>query len=162
MSLFGKVGPARLFVVGAATMLAFAFSGASAASAAVSEKSAPAAESAAVVAQSAPVTTLAAPANCGATYLCFWNNTNYSDGPGKVSGSNTNWGNFSHSSCPDGTWSDCASSIYNNGTSCVAHVYYYENYGAPVLNVSRGSGYASLGTISGYDWNNNIRSNNWC
>ncbi|WP_327371257.1 peptidase inhibitor family I36 protein [Streptomyces sp. NBC_01217] len=110
---------------------------------------------------------LAAPAGCTAGNLCFWVNDNWNDGPGRLDGNNPDWGVYSHSTCGSGTWEDCASSLYNNGNNCTAHVYYLENYQTPKLSISRQSGYNSLSAVPlGYgvsgNWNDNIRSNNWC
>ncbi|MFI5841549.1 peptidase inhibitor family I36 protein [Catenuloplanes sp. NPDC051500] len=156
----------RMLILGAATMLAVVFGGTSAASAAPAAQGLSVAQSAAVLAESAPAAAAAAaPPNCTPTNLCFWNYINYSDGPGRLSGSNPNWGAFSHASCPSGTWNDCASSLFNNGTSCTAHVYYYTNYGTPVHNIGIGGARTNLANYStglGNTWDNNIRSNNWC
>lgn len=99
----------------------------------------------------------AAPPGCTATNVCFWNGTNYSDGPGRLSGSNSNWTAFSHSSCPTGTWNDCASSVYNNGTSCSANLWTTANYGGSRLTLGIGSGQTALSSTM----NNAISSNNW-
>jgi len=112
----------------------------------------------------APASTAAAPANCTAGNLCFWNNINYNDGPGRLSGTNASWFNFSHSTCPNGTWADCASSVYNNGNSCTARVWYLTNFGAPHLDIPRGTGYPNLTLVPtglGNSWNDNIESNSW-
>ncbi|WP_329205796.1 peptidase inhibitor family I36 protein [Streptomyces sp. NBC_00683] len=126
----------------------------------------------AAAAAPASVGTLAVPAGCTAGNLCFWVNDNWNDGPGRLYGDNPDWGVYSHSTCQTGTWADCASSVYNNGNSCTATVYYLENYRAPKLTISRQSGYSSLSAVQlGYDddgnwvpgnWNDNIRSNKWC
>lgn len=110
---------------------------------------------------------LAAPSGCTAGNLCFWVHDNWVDGPGRLDGNNADWGVYSHSTCQTGTWEDCASSLYNNGNSCTAHVYYLEDYQTPKLNISRQTGYNSLSAVAlGYgvagNWNDNIRSNNWC
>ncbi|WP_405853862.1 peptidase inhibitor family I36 protein [Streptomyces sp. NBC_01515] len=59
----------------------------------------------------------AVPSGCSAGNFCFWNNSYYGDGPGQVSGNNSNYTVFPHSSCPYQTWNDCISSVYNDGTS---------------------------------------------
>jgi hypothetical protein len=64
-----------------------------------------------------------APPNCGSGNLCFWRDNNTSggtNGPGELSGTNSNWGAFSHSSCQTHTWNNCASFAYNNGNNCNA------------------------------------------
>jgi hypothetical protein len=162
MNLLSRIGPLRALVVTAAALLAVAAGTPATASAA---PAGPAPAAADVVAAAAPSTPAYAPSGCGSGNLCFWNNINYNDGPGQLSGSNASWFNFAHSSCPGGTWADCVSSIFNNGVNCTAHVYYYTNYAGPKLNISRGTGYSDLTRLStgvGTTWNDNIESNNWC
>lgn len=106
----------------------------------------------------------AVPAGCSATFLCFWNNANFDDGPGKLSGTNSSWFDFSHSSCPNGTWADCVSSIFNDGTSCTARVWFLAGFGGPTLEIARGSGISNLTTLPngvGGTWNDNIEANDW-
>ncbi|GGN15018.1 peptidase inhibitor family I36 protein [Streptomyces fuscichromogenes] len=106
---------------------------------------------------SAQVATPAAvPSGCSAGYLCFWVNIGYSDGPGKLSGSNTNWTAFSHSTCQTGTWNDCASSIYNDGVNDNAVVYTDAGYSGSSGVIDRGVG----GDLSAA-WNDVISSNSW-
>lgn len=155
--------PLRLLlaVLGAALLVVPA---ASVAAAAPVEKPAPAA----VAVPAGPVTN--APSGCRAGNLCFWADTYYVDGPGQLSGPNRYWTDFAHASCATkGTtganWANCASSIYNNGVNCTAHVYFLANYGGPKLNIARGVGYVNLATVAapgGDNWNDNIMSNNWC
>ena len=110
------------------------------------------------------------PAGCNSGSLCFWANINYSDGPGQVQGNNPSWFPFGNSSCrtqgnSGGVWADCASSIYNHGVSCTAHVYYLTNYGLPKLDIARGTGFSNLVNVArsgGGNWNDEIESNNWC
>ncbi|MEV5954377.1 peptidase inhibitor family I36 protein [Streptomyces sp. NPDC051987] len=85
--------------------------------------------------------------DCPSTYFCFWVNSGYNDGPGKFSGANTNWGDYSHSSCSGGTWNNCASSGYNHGTS---------GLGVEVWN---GTGYTGLSACLPKDWSNNNFAN---
>ncbi|MGP4013813.1 peptidase inhibitor family I36 protein [Streptomyces sp. 4N124] len=80
-----------------------------------------------VVAESAPAES--APANgssdvspqawtdCPLTYFCVWVDGNYQGPRGQFEESNLSWGSFYQSACPSGTWSNCASSGFNNGTS---------------------------------------------
>ncbi|MER5897561.1 peptidase inhibitor family I36 protein [Streptomyces sp. NPDC001876] len=137
------------------------------ADAADKDKSVQGRPSAAAAASTGVGTLAAAPAGCTAGNLCFWVNDNWNDGPGQLYGNNADWGVYSHSTCSTGTWEDCASSLYNNGNSCVASVYFLENYQTPKLSISRQSGYNSLSAVPlGYgvdgNWNDNIRSNKWC
>ncbi|MEV0738753.1 peptidase inhibitor family I36 protein [Streptomyces sp. NPDC050549] len=85
--------------------------------------------------------------DCPSTYFCFWVNSGYNDGPGKFSGSNTNWGAYSHSTCGNGTWSDCASSGYNHGTSGLG------------VEVWSGTGYTGLSACLPKDWSNSNFAN---
>jgi hypothetical protein len=105
------------------------------------------------------------PAGCGSGNFCFWNNANFNDGPGQVSGNNANFTVFSHSSCPYGTWNDCISSVYNNGTSGLGvNVYRDANYLGPSFCVSDNSGYAYLPTYytnTTVVLNDSISSNKW-
>lgn len=113
------------------------------------------------------VSPAAVPSGCTATNLCFWVNINFNDGPGRLSGNNSSWFAFSHSSCGNGTWADCASALFNDGTSCTAHVFFLTGFSGPELSLARGTGIANLttralgGGISG-TWNDNIESNSWC
>jgi peptidase inhibitor family I36 len=116
-----------------------------------------------------PVAAVAVPPGCSSGNLCFWNGADYGDGPGELSGSNSNWRAFSHSSCrkpnnpSDRTWSDCASSIYNNGTSCTAVVWLAAGYGEGHEALARGQGVRNLSTwhVDTGPWDNNISANNW-
>lgn len=55
---------------------------------------------------------------CPAGYLCFWADANFSNAMGKFAGTNDWWGAYSEAACnhsdSNGTWNDCASSIYNH------------------------------------------------
>jgi hypothetical protein len=118
----------------------------------------------------------AATSDCPSTYLCFWSVTNYSNGSGgvngrgRLSGTNPNWGAFSHANCPNGTWSDCAMSIYNHGASCVARVWYLRTDQGfpsnPHLDIAKNTGKPNLAAvpvsgISGVSWARNIEANSW-
>ncbi|MEV0183472.1 peptidase inhibitor family I36 protein [Streptomyces sp. NPDC050625] len=98
----------------------------------------------------------AAPAGCPSSYFCFWVNAGYSDGPGKLSGKNSDWSAFGHSSCPSGTWNDCASSDYNNGVSCDAVVWTGKSYGGTGGWVPKGTGGNFNSTF-----NDAVSSNSW-
>ncbi|MDQ0598844.1 hypothetical protein QF037_003189 [Streptomyces canus] len=100
----------------------------------------------------------AAPVGCDSGNLCFWNGENYTGaGPGELSGRNSNWGVFGQSACPNGTWSDCASSAYNNGVSCNAVMWTGTNYSGGFYRLSRGSGETQFASSH----NNNFSSNSW-
>ena len=129
----------------------------------------PAAPAASTAPDAPPPAIAAAPANCTAGNLCFWADIEYVDGPGRLSGANASWFAFGHSSCATKgssgpVWADCASSLYNNGNNCTAHVYYWENY-AVGFSVPRYVNYRNLTQhqfSNGASLNDNIRSNNWC
>lgn len=103
---------------------------------------------------------------CSATYFCFWNNENFNDGPGKLSGNNGSWYAFSHSSCPGGSWANCASSLDNAGTSGDGvDVYSGLNYSGVVACIPDNATYSDL---ANYDYpgtsvnmNDTIESNEW-
>ncbi|MEW1779278.1 peptidase inhibitor family I36 protein [Streptomyces sp. NPDC086777] len=106
---------------------------------------------------SAQVATPAAvPSGCSAGYLCFWVNSGYQDGPGKLDGSNANWTVFAHPTCQTKTWNDCASSLYNDGVNDNAVVYTDANYSGSSGVIDRGVG----GDVSAA-WNDVISSNSW-
>jgi hypothetical protein len=149
-------------IIGAAALLFGVVAPAAMAATPAAAKAVPSNSAPAVVPAATPA---AAPAGCSAGNVCFWNNINYNDGPGELSGTNASWFGFSHSSCPGGSWADCVSSIYNDGNSCTARLWYLTNFGSPSFTVARGTGYTNLtqlGTgISGVSWNDNIESNDW-
>lgn len=104
---------------------------------------------------------------CAATYFCFWNNMNFNDGPGKLSGNNTSWFAFSHSSCPNHTWANCASSFDNAGTSGMGVMVYPEtNYdGVDYACIPDNSTLADAAdytyTGDGAQFNDSVESNQW-
>lgn len=110
-------------------------------------------------------TTPAVPSGCGSGNFCFWNNANFDDGPGQVSGDNANYTEFPHASCPYGTWNDCISSLYNNGTSGLGvDVFLDANYGLPDMCIPDNSGYAVLPEYypgTSVVLNDSISSNLW-
>lgn len=117
----------------------------------------------------APSAALARPAAesaCPASYFCAWVNANYSIGPGQWAGDNPNWLDFAESSCASHTWNDCASSIYNHGTSGDSvEVYQNVNYGGASACISDNTAYADLAdyVYPGTDisMNDSISSNYW-
>lgn len=108
---------------------------------------------------------LAGMSACPLTYFCVWNKANFSDGPGKWANAEWNYTNWSHDSCPHGSWNDCASSVYNHGQSC--KVTFYENIdfeGAFFYQLPRGSYLANLALdkwSDGTSPDNKISSHNW-
>ena len=117
-------------------------------------------------APSAALATPAAESACPSSYFCAWVNANYDIGPGQWAGDNPDWLDFAQSSCADGTWNDCASSIYNHGTSGDSvEVYQNVNYGGASACIPDDSAYANL---ANYDYpgttismNDSISSNYW-
>ena len=103
----------------------------------------------------------ALPAGCTATYLCIYPDPGYSGGFGHFSGDNTNWNNFSTSTnnCGNGTWNDCISSAFNDGTSCTVWLWTDANYQGSTHSIARGTGYSRLADVG---LNDNVSSNHWC
>ena len=105
--------------------------------------------------------------SCPHGYVCFWTGSNYTGDMGKLKDRNPNWSTFKHAACPGGTWSGCASSIYNNGDNCKAQLWTNINYqntqGTPGLVLPRQTGVAQLASIpvGSVSWDHEIRSNNW-
>ncbi|MGW4907878.1 peptidase inhibitor family I36 protein [Streptomyces sp. NPDC004270] len=104
--------------------------------------------------------------DCPSTYFCFWMDAGYPGAPGKLSGSNPDWRVFSHTGCANGTWSDCASSGYNHGTSGLGVEVYrdinYSGLSACLPKDWSNSNFANLvwpGTSSSF--NDSISSNYW-
>ncbi|MFJ9908288.1 peptidase inhibitor family I36 protein [Streptomyces sp. NPDC101152] len=103
---------------------------------------------------------------CSASYFCFWNNANYNDGPGKVSGNNLNWGYFQHITCPNGSWGGCASSLDNAGTSGMGvYVFSGADWGGYDACIADNATYSNLAGwnygASGVNMNDTIWSNKW-
>lgn len=109
---------------------------------------------------------LAGMSDCPLSWFCVWNNTNFSDGPGKWQNNEWRYTNWRHDSCPNKSWNDCASSLYNHGQSC--KVTFYENIdfgpGAFFYQLPRGSYLANLALdkwSDGTSPNNKISSHQW-
>jgi hypothetical protein len=114
----------------------------------------------------AEAATSSAPSGCSAGDFCFWNNINYNDGPGRVSGDNTSFWAFPHSSCPNGTWANCISSVFNNGTSGMGvDVYDQTGYNGDHYCVPDNVGLPNLTEVdytgTSLWMNDNIESNYW-
>ena len=116
---------------------------------------------------SSPVTASTIPDGCSSGNVCFWRNANWGDGPGQLSDRNPNWGVFAHQACPNHTWSNCISSVYNAGVSCNAVLWAGTNYTGDSrtynLTLGRGVGLKDLGNqeVSGDAFNDVISSNSW-
>ena len=127
------------------------------------------APSASAPTSTSPHDTGAAPAalsDCHATNFCFWVNAGYNDGPGQLSGDNTDWRAFGHASCQTHNWSDCASSGFNDGTSGLGvEVWQNINYGGAsaclprLWRLNNFAGFVYPGTSVSF--NDSISSNFW-
>ena len=115
------------------------------------------------VASSQSAQSFAAPSGCTAGNVCFWVNANFNDGPGRLSGINRDWSVFHHSTCPNGTWNNCASSVYNNGVSCWAVLWMDPGFGGLSMVLANGTGESDLTDDEevGSLFNDNISSNSW-
>jgi hypothetical protein len=86
---------------------------------------------------------------------------------GKLFGKNSDWSTFKHAACPNGTWSNCASSVYNNGDNCRAQLWnavgFKNTAGTSPLVLARQTGVPRLAgtSLGGGSWDHAIRSNNW-
>ncbi|MFG1807454.1 peptidase inhibitor family I36 protein [Streptomyces sp. NPDC049040] len=100
----------------------------------------------------------AAKSDCPAGSFCVWVNSNYSDGPAKFSGNNSDWTQFSHASCASGTWNNCATSGFNNGTSGLG-VVVWQLVGGSGDGACLPRGWA-LSDFQGYVWPNTTDSFN--
>src|SRR5215831_9078623 len=99
----------RLLAMAAPALLSLiALTGTASASAATHPAAANAPAVAAQPAVPAPV--FPPPPGCTPGNLCFYAAAGWRDGPGQLAGPNPSWFVFPHSSCPTGTWADCASS----------------------------------------------------
>jgi hypothetical protein len=113
----------------------------------------------------------AATSDCAAGDVCFWSVTGYVNGsgnvngPGHLSGTNASWFDFSHANCPNGTWADCAMSIWNHGRSCTARVWYLRTDQGfpsnPHLDIAANLSTVPVSGISGVSWARNIEANSW-
>jgi hypothetical protein len=103
----------------------------------------------------------AAPAGCSATYLCIYPDPGYSGGFGEFSGNNTNWNDYttSKNNCGNGTWNDCVSAAYNDGTSCTVWLWTNAGYTGRSLSIARGTGYSNLASVN---FDDTTSSNHWC
>lgn len=107
------------------------------------------------------VAPMAPPPGCTSTNVCFWVNNNYSDGPGRLAGTNPDWRRFAHRTCGGGTWNDCASSVYNAGTRCWAYLWDGFSYTLGArgnIGLNRGVGIPNLGA---WGFDNAASSNSW-
>jgi Peptidase inhibitor family I36 len=110
------------------------------------------------------------------TFVCFWVGSNWSGDMGKFAGSNEFWGDYPEHECvypaaahdADKTWNDCASSIYNDGTSGLGvDVYQNSKYGGAVSCIpDKSTIYSDLadwqyGSNTSVNMNDSISSNNW-
>jgi Peptidase inhibitor family I36 len=103
----------------------------------------------------------AAPAGCTATFLCLYPDPGYSGGFGHVAGNNSNFNRLPTSThnCGNGTWNDCISSAFNDGTSCTVWLWSAAGYSGRKLSIARGTGYRNLSTVN---FDDVTSSNHWC
>lgn len=93
------------------------------------------------------------PSDCTTASLCFYNGTNFTDGPGKLTARANTLASFSHASCGSGTWNNCMSSVWNATSKCW---HLYDATGAAggtgtYHNLGPNDGYTNLGTQAAYD-----------
>jgi len=102
---------------------------------------------------------------CASGFFCVWNATGFTDGPGSFGGNNQNWSLFSHSTCPSGTWNNCASSAYNHGSSGLGvNIYVDIDYATGSFCFPQGTSETNLSVYTytnGANVNNSISSNFW-
>lgn len=93
---------------------------------------------------------------CPPTYMCLYVDTSYSGERGDFAGDNPNLADDASSTC--GTWSDCAESAYNNGTSGDAVILYSgTNYTGNSYCIADNTGATKLPI----DLFNEAKSNKW-
>jgi hypothetical protein len=103
---------------------------------------------------------------CADGKFCFWMHKNFSGSKGQVSGSNRNWQEF-QGGCtePDRRhWSNCASSVRNEGLFCEAVIYSEADYLGGSWVINRDTEVANLANHAnpaGGNWNDTISSNSW-
>lgn len=108
----------------------------------------------------------AAVTDCNPGQLCVWVNTSYNGGPGRFTGNNSNWNNFPHTSCTyNGTWNNCASSGFNDGTTGLG-VQLWETigYADGVFCMPQGTQIANFGNRTfnnGHSLNDRVSANFW-
>ncbi|GID30450.1 peptidase inhibitor family I36 protein [Paractinoplanes brasiliensis] len=99
-------------------------------------------------------------------WLCFWQHANFGGRFGHVVNSNTDWSYF-NGGCDEADrrrWSNCASSIRNEGLHCEAVVYDGINMTGASWVINRDTEAADLadwGMPGGGNWNDKISSNSW-
>lgn len=99
------------------------------------------------------------PHGCPSTYACGWVNLNFGTPMGRWAGTNSDFRAFFQPACALGNWSDCISSMFNNGTSCTVHWWANIGFGGGEYSIARGFGDSDLRTSG---WNDRISSNSWC
>ena len=93
---------------------------------------------------------------CPGGYTCAWTNPNFEGRRLQVRQANSNWGAFPNSTCPTGTWKDCASSAHNRrGEDLTAYFKTDVNYGGELGILRPGAKDPSLSA----PFNDNIASN---
>jgi hypothetical protein len=103
----------------------------------------------------------AAPPNCPAGALCIYPDPGYSGGLGTLYGNNPDFTRLPTSThnCGNGTWDNCVSSAFNNGTQCTVYLFSGYSYTGVKHTLSRGDGYYNFHDV-GFD--DTLSSNRWC
>lgn len=103
---------------------------------------------------------------CPQYFVCAWVDRNFTGPMGRWEHDNADWGDFPNSNCGNGTWDDCASSVYNHGQTCDVWLWSGVIYTGSSLYLYRGSRLAFLNVNPGPSpvgsWEDIIKSNHWC
>jgi hypothetical protein len=103
--------------------------------------------------------------DCPLEYWCIYASPNFGGSPGKWKDAENNYGSWPHAGCPDGTWNNCAQSVYNHGRSYkVSFFDDYDQGGAFFYRLPAGSYLANLAQDTWSDGtspNRKIDSHNW-
>jgi hypothetical protein len=97
-------------------------------------------------------------ATCSAGYLCVWVNRNFGGAKRSIFSDDSDWSNNPQSQCRNGTWSDCASTAWNNGNFCDVQLWNLPNYRNQALLVERGEIFTDLSAVF---FNDAATSNLW-
>jgi hypothetical protein len=96
---------------------------------------------------------------CDGGDLCFWVDYNYQGARGRVEGNNPRWADFPQPACTrHRNWSNCASSVWNNGDRCDVELWSQPNYVDQFRVLRRGDSWADLRDVM---FNDAIDSNRW-
>lgn len=121
---------------------------------------------------SQPAASPNAMSDCPAGYLCAWVDGNFGRDRAQFAGDNEAWGLFSDPECvypsgggpfSNGTWNDCASSLYNHGNYDGVIVYrdnQYQSY-SDCLPLGTSIQYMPFWPNTSETMNDEISSNKW-